>query len=109
MNNYVIINLTSGNSLGEVQANNEAQALEISAKNAGYDSHEDACSMAGMRTDEVVANIVSAEDDSMFDCPQTGVMGTHSESYHEGGICSWCGKQGPAESRKTATNVKVSK
>ena len=46
MKKFEIENTTSGFSLGIFEANSEEQALEIMAKEAGYNSYAEACEVA---------------------------------------------------------------
>lgn len=57
MNTYEICNKNSGHSFGFFQAGSEKEALERLARQAGYVSYKEACSIVGV-ADELVVNLV---------------------------------------------------
>ena len=51
---YEIFNTVSGVSLGEYPAENEADALDMLAHEAGYGNYAEACEVAPVLLDEII-------------------------------------------------------
>ena len=61
MENFEISNATSGAVLGVYHAENEAAALDMMARDAGYSDYTDAQSVAPAEFSEVIVNEIGAQ------------------------------------------------
>lgn len=59
MTKYQIINTTSGADLGQYDADDEQQALEAMARDAGYESYAAACEVAPVADGEIAVTPVA--------------------------------------------------
>ena len=44
---FEVVNVNSGHSFGYIAAESEKEALDLVSKDAGYESYEEACTIAG--------------------------------------------------------------